>query len=119
VVAGRPRGHGPLAGPGPRAYEPGAVRRRAGPGGRPGGTDAAGVGATDLHRLDGPGLPDRLDGLAGDPADHVLRPVPADRPDLPPHRPRPAPPRPTRRGRIVLGSQAGPGRRQELAQAVL
>src|SRR5262245_1289546 len=118
-MAGLLRRRGTLAGDGARASEPRALDRRAGAGGRPRGPDAARVGAADLHRLDGPGLPDRLDGLAGDLADHVLRSVHADRPGLPPGRPRPAPSRPPRRGRIVLGPQAGPGRREELLQAVL
>ena len=82
------------------------------------GLIATRVGAPDLRRLDGPGLPDRLDGLAGDAAPDVLGPVRADRPDLPPHRPRRAPSRQAARGRIVLDSQTGPGRCEELLQAI-
>ena len=69
AVAGLLRRHGPLAGPGARAARAwgsswlslALVVGLA-------GLIAARVGAADLCRLDGPGLPDRLDGLAGDAA---------------------------------------------------
>ena len=72
------------------------------------GLDSARVDSFDLRRLDGPGLPDRLDGLAGHAGDDVLRAVHADRPGLPPHRPRPAPANPA----IRVGNRTGnPSRR--------
>ena len=70
------------------------VFARAGPDGRPDRPGASRVAAADLRRLDGAGLPDRLDRLAGDPRRDVLRPLHADRPGLPADRPRPAPPPP-------------------------
>ena len=52
-------------------------------------------------------------------APDVLRPVHADRPGVPPHRPRRAPACPATGVGIVLGPQAGPGRLEELFQAIL